>query len=73
MTPTADECLLAERGDCPQFIPVLEAIRITRLGPGRPRPRRDRALADMLALRYGDTLAHRHHQHLPARARSQIF
>jgi transposase len=35
-----------QRGDSPQFIPVLEAIRVPRLGPGRPRMRPDRVLAD---------------------------
>ena len=33
-------------GDSPQFIPVLEQIRIARPGPGRPRQRPDRVLAD---------------------------
>ena len=35
-----------QRGDSPQFIPVLEAIRVPRVGPGRPRVRPDRVLAD---------------------------
>jgi len=35
-----------QRGDSPQFIPVLEGIRIPRPGRGRPRTRPDRALAD---------------------------
>ncbi|MGW6818484.1 IS5 family transposase [Streptomyces sp. NPDC055005] len=35
-----------QRGDSPQFEPVLEAIRVPRLGPGRPRRRPDRARAD---------------------------
>ncbi len=35
-----------QRGDSPQFEPVLEAIRIPRLGPGRPRKRPDRVRAD---------------------------
>jgi transposase len=34
------------RGDSPQFIPVLDAVRVPRLGPGRPRTRPDRVLAD---------------------------
>jgi hypothetical protein len=34
------------RGDCPQFIPVMERIRIARVGRGRPRGRPDRVLAD---------------------------
>ncbi len=35
-----------QRGDSPQFIPVLKAINVPRLGPGRPRRRPDRMLAD---------------------------
>lgn len=35
-----------QRGDSPQFIAVLEHIRVPRLGPGRPRTRPDRVLAD---------------------------
>jgi transposase len=35
-----------QAGDSPQFQPVLEAIRVPRLGPGRPRCRPDRVLAD---------------------------
>nr|WP_229897950.1 IS5 family transposase [Streptomyces anulatus] len=34
------------RGDSPQFEPVLEAIRVPRLGLGRPRKRPDRVRAD---------------------------
>lgn len=34
------------RGDAPQFEPVLEAIRVPRLGIGRPRKRPDRVRAD---------------------------
>jgi transposase len=33
-------------GDSPQFIPVLEKVRIPRLHGGRPRTRPDRVLAD---------------------------
>ncbi|MFI8192502.1 transposase [Streptomyces sp. NPDC085946] len=33
-------------GDSPQFEPVLEAIRVPRLGLGRPRKRPDRVRAD---------------------------
>jgi transposase len=33
-------------GDSPQFEAVLEGIRVPRLGPGRPRIRPDRVLAD---------------------------
>jgi hypothetical protein len=35
-----------QRGDSPQFVAVLEAIRVPRLGGGRPRTRPDRVPAD---------------------------
>ena len=35
-----------QRGDSPQFVPVLEGIRVPRLHGGRPRSRPDRVLAD---------------------------
>ena len=35
-----------QHGDCPQFIPLLEAVRIARRGQGRPRTRPGRAMAD---------------------------
>jgi transposase len=35
-----------QRHDSPQFQAVLEAIRVPRPGPGRPRTRPDRVLAD---------------------------
>ncbi|WP_397222905.1 IS5 family transposase [Nocardiopsis lambiniae] len=35
-----------QRGDSPQFEPVLKKIRVHRLGPGRPRTRPDRVRAD---------------------------
>jgi transposase len=35
-----------QHGDSPQFIPVLEAIRVPRPGGGRPRTRPGRVLAD---------------------------
>ncbi|MFJ6433747.1 transposase [Streptomyces sp. NPDC091416] len=35
-----------QRGDSPQFEPLLEAIRVPRLGLGRPRKRPDRVRAD---------------------------
>ena len=35
-----------QRGDSPQFIGVIEGIRVPRLGVGRPRVRPDRVLAD---------------------------
>ncbi|MEU6291750.1 hypothetical protein [Streptomyces sp. NPDC046988] len=35
-----------QRGDSPQFEPVLERVRVPRVGPGRPRARPDRVPAD---------------------------
>jgi transposase len=35
-----------QRGDSPQFAAVLGGIRVPRQGPGRPRTRPDRVLAD---------------------------
>jgi transposase len=35
-----------QRGDSPQFAPVLARIRVPRTGPGRPRTRPNRVLAD---------------------------
>ncbi|GAA2678539.1 hypothetical protein Apa02nite_024120 [Actinoplanes palleronii] len=35
-----------QRGDNPQFIAVVDGIRVPRLGGGRPRTRPDRVLAD---------------------------
>jgi transposase len=35
-----------QAGDSPQFTAVLDAIRVARTGPGRPRTRPDRVLAD---------------------------
>ena len=35
-----------QHGDCPQFIPLMDAITIRRRGPGRPRRRPGRAMAD---------------------------
>ena len=35
-----------QRGDSPQFQTVLSGIRVPRLGPGRPRTRPGRVLAD---------------------------
>ncbi|WP_376771651.1 transposase [Streptosporangium saharense] len=35
-----------QRGDSPQFQPVLERVRVPRLGPNRPRVRPDRVRAD---------------------------
>ncbi|MFF0290907.1 transposase [Streptomyces sp. NPDC005262] len=35
-----------QRGDSPQFEPVLKRVRVPRAGPGRPRVRPDRVRAD---------------------------
>ncbi|GAA1314782.1 hypothetical protein GCM10009634_85070 [Saccharothrix xinjiangensis] len=35
-----------QRGDSPQFVPVIERIEVPRVGPGRARTRPDRVLAD---------------------------
>jgi transposase len=35
-----------QRGDSPQLVPVLEAIRVPRVGPGRPRTRPTRVRGD---------------------------
>ncbi len=35
-----------QRGDSPQFEPVLKKVRVARLGSGRPRTRPDRVRAD---------------------------
>ncbi|MFJ6438628.1 hypothetical protein [Streptomyces sp. NPDC091416] len=35
-----------QRGDSPQFEPVLEKVRVPRIGAGRPRARPDRVRAD---------------------------
>jgi Transposase DDE domain len=56
-----------QRSDSPQFVTVLEKIRVARLGGGRPRTRPDRVLADKaytskanrsLATRYDSLAAH---------------
>jgi transposase len=41
-------CILSpgQRGGCPRFIPLVEAIRIGRRGKGRPRARRGAAMVD---------------------------
>nr|WP_181923969.1 IS5 family transposase [Streptomyces inhibens] len=35
-----------QRADCTHFVPVLEKIRVRRLGPGRPRKKPDSVAAD---------------------------
>ncbi|MCX4531836.1 transposase [Streptomyces sp. NBC_01669] len=49
-----------QRGDSPQFEPVLKAICVPRIGPGRPRVRPDRVRADKAYAR--DDRSHRGHQ-----------
>jgi transposase len=44
--PLALVVTAGQRGDSPQFTTVLEAIRVPRVGPGRPRRRPKRVLAD---------------------------
>ncbi|MGY3520294.1 IS5 family transposase [Micromonospora sp. PTRAS2] len=44
--PLAIVLTAGQRGDSPQFIPVLDAIRVPRVGAGRTRTRPDRVLAD---------------------------
>jgi transposase len=44
--PLAIVLTAGQRGDSPQFIPVLEGIRVPRRGGGRPRTRPARVLAD---------------------------
>lgn len=35
-----------QRHDSPQFQPILEGVRVPRIGPGRPRTRPDKVRAD---------------------------
>src|SRR5206468_4257269 len=44
--PLALVVTAGQRGDSPQFAAVLGGVRVPRLGPGRPRTRPDRVLAD---------------------------
>lgn len=44
--PLAFTLTAGHRGDSPQFIPVLQRIRVARPAGGRPRTRPDRVLAD---------------------------
>lgn len=46
LQPVASTLTAGQAGDSPQMIPVLDKIRIPRPGPGRPRTRPDRVLAD---------------------------
>jgi transposase len=69
-----------QRGDSPQFQTVLGGIRVPRLGPGRPRTRPDRVLADkadssrhnrayLRRRRIGCTIPEKHDQAAHRRAR----
>lgn len=44
--PLAIVLTAGQRADCPQLPAVVDAIRVPRLGPGRPRTRPDRVLGD---------------------------
>ena len=44
--PLAIVITAGQRGDSPQFVRVLDKIRVKRVGGGRPRTRPDRVLAD---------------------------
>jgi transposase len=44
--PLALVVTAGQRGDSPQFVPVLDKVRIRRRGPGRPRTRPDVVRAD---------------------------
>ncbi len=44
--PMAIVITAGQRGDLPQFEPVLEMVRVPRIGPGRPRVRPNRVRAD---------------------------
>lgn len=44
--PLSTVLTAGQRGDSPQFVPVLRGIRVPRPGGGRPRTRPDRVLAD---------------------------
>lgn len=44
--PLAALITAGHRGDSPLFVPVLQTVRVPRIGPGRPRSRPDRVLAD---------------------------
>ncbi|MFD7561376.1 transposase [Streptomyces sp. NPDC059835] len=51
-----------QRSDCTQFTPVLEKIRVPRIGPGRPRSKPDSLAADK-AYSNGPCRAPRHPAH----------
>ncbi len=39
-------CTPGQAGDNPQLLPLLDAIRVPRIGPGRPRKRPEHLIAD---------------------------
>src|SRR5262249_10163884 len=43
--PVTDILTPGQHGDCPQFIPLMNQVRIARKGTGRPRTRPARAMA----------------------------
>jgi transposase len=44
--PVTDILTPGQHGDCPQFIPLMNQVRIARQGTGRPRTRPGRAMGD---------------------------
>jgi hypothetical protein len=62
--PLAVIVTAGQRGDSPQFIPVLEKIRVPRLHGGRPRTRPDRVLGDKA---YGSRANRKYLRHLGIR------
>jgi len=44
--PVTDILTPGQHGDCPQFIPLMNQVRIARKGTGRPRTRPARAMGD---------------------------
>ncbi len=44
--PVARLTSCGQHGDSPRFVPLMDAIRVRRRGPGRPRRRPGRAMAD---------------------------
>ena len=44
--PLSVLCTPGQAGDNPQLLPLLDGIRVPRVGPGRPRQRPDHLIAD---------------------------
>jgi transposase len=44
--PLSVICTPGQAGDNPQLLPLLDGIRVPRVGPGRPRKRPDHLIAD---------------------------